>query len=681
MRNINTLRNIGIIAHVDAGKTTTTERILFYTGKNHKQGEVHNGTTVMDYDAQERKRGITINSAATTVFWREHQINIIDTPGHIDFNIEVNRSLRVLDGAAVLFDAVAGVEPQTETNWRLADKYHVPRIGFVNKMDRVGANFSRTVQMMAERLGTTPLVLQLPIGAEAEFRGVVDLITMQALIWTSDDAKYPFAVEALPGSLQADAGRARQALVEQVLEFDDAALERYLEGHQPDLATLRACIRTATLTGRFTPVLLGSAFKNKGVEPLLDAIVDFLPAPRTSLSEDNEMAEVAKANALAALAFKVVSREHGSLTFVRLYQGEMRPGDVVLNANTGKKERIARLYEVHADKTFERDSAHAGDIVAVSGLKDTLTGHTLCALDQVVLLEQISVPEPVIDIAIEPKTQADQQNLSRALHSLLREDPSLRVRHDVDSGQTIMSGMGELQLEVTLEKLRSEHEVEVLVGKPQVAYRETIAASAEVRHLLKKQTGGPGQYAELVLRVEPAEAGSGISFESQIVGGAIPREYIPAVEAGVRKAANAGALAGYEVVDVKVTLLDGSYHDRDSSALAFELAAGAAWQEAVKQAEPILLEPVMAVEVHTPTQYLGDSIGDLNRRRGLIRAQEQLETGAQIEAHVPLKEMFGYIGNLRALTSGRASYSMQFDHYAIAPNSVVADVLSQSTKV
>jgi elongation factor G len=675
MRN-KKLRNIGIIAHVDAGKTTTTERILYYTGENYRVGEVHDGTTTMDFDPQEIARGITINSAATTVFWRDCQINIIDTPGHIDFNIEVNRSLRVLDGAVVLFDGVAGVEPQTETNWRLADKYGVPRICFVNKLDRIGADFYRVVGMIEERLGVTPLVLQLPIGAEGEFRGVVDLLNMQALVWSSDVANKPYRVEAIPDALRDAAASYRTRLIETVIEQDDQALADYLDGRMPDVDVLRACIRKGTASGAFVPVLTGSAFKNKGVEPLLDAIVDFLPEPGVARAGHDDVGSDPDAP-LAALAFKIVNNDHGSLTFVRVYQGRLRPGDVVLNANTGKKERISRLYEMHADKKQEREHAEAGDIVGIVGLKETFTGHTLCDPNHPVVLEQIAVPEPVIDVAIEPKTQADQQNLSKALHAMLREDPSLRVRQDADSGQTILSGMGELQLEVTLEKLRAVHAVDVLVGKPQVAYRETIFRPSEVHHVHKKQTGGPGQFAEVKLRLTPLASGEGLQFEDLVVGGAIPREYIPAVEAGIRNAAKSGVLGGFPTVDFRATLVDGSYHERDSSTMAFELAAAAAFREAAAKAGPALLEPVMAVEVLTPTANVGDCIGDLNRRRGIVRSQEQRSSGSVIEAHVPLKEMFGYIGSLRALSSGRAQFSMQFDHYAVAPASVEAEVIKK----
>jgi elongation factor G len=679
MNTTRKLRNIGIIAHVDAGKTTTTERILFYTGENHRVGEVHDGTTTMDFDPQERARGITINSATTTVFWKGAQINLIDTPGHIDFNIEVNRSLRVLDGAVVVFDGVAGVEPQTETNWRLADKYHVPRLAFINKLDRVGADFHRVVQMMEERLGAKPLVMQLPVytreGAEDSFRGVVDVLTLKALVWHGSDIGDPYETQAIPPELLAQAIAHRTRVVETVVEQDDTVLAAYLNGTEPTVAQLRACIRSGTLAGAFVPVLAGAAFKNKGVEPLLDAVVDYLPAPQDVLVAPS-LPEADPDGPLAALAFKVVTDAHGAMVFVRVYRGRLRPGDVVLNVNTGRTERVARLYEVHADKHEERQVLEAGDIAGVVGLKDTLTGHTLSDRNHPLVLEEISIPEPVIHVAVEPKTQADQQSLGKALHALVKEDPSLRIRQDAESGQTILSGMGELQLEVTLENLRTKHHVNVSTGRPQVAYRETITRPAEVRHLHKKQTGGPGQYAELTLRVTPLPRGEGIRFESQVVGGAIPREFIPAVESGVRRAAEAGVLAGFPVVDFQATLVDGSHHERDSSTLAFELAAAAALREAVAQGMPVVLEPLMAVEVVTPVDHLGDAIGDLNRRRGSIRGQHSRGNAAVVEAHVPLAEMFGYIGTLRALSSGRAQYSMQFDHYAVTPPAVQAQLMS-----
>lgn len=657
-------RNIGIIAHVDAGKTTTTERVLFYTGESHRVGEVHDGTTTMDFDPQERKRGITINSAATTVFWQGVQINLIDTPGHIDFNIEVNRSLRVLDGAVVVFDGVAGVEPQTETNWRLADKYHVPRVCFINKLDRVGADFARVSHMIEQRLGAKLAVLQWPIGQEAGFTGVVDLLNMQALLWHGEKAGEPYVTAPIPSNLLSAATAQRARLVEAVVEHDEQALEAYVRGEPISVETLQACIRRGTLQGALVPVLAGSAFKNKGVEPLLDAVVAYLPSP-----EDRHTQEAGPAAEmpLSALAFKLVADEHGAMVFVRVYTGRLRLGDVVLNASTGKKERIARLYEVHADQRIERTELVAGDIAAVVGLKDTLTGHTLCAPSHPVELEHIVVPEPVIDVAIEPKARSDQQALGRALHVLTREDPSLRVRQDAESGQVLLSGMGELQLEVSLEKLRARFGVEVSVGQPQVAYRETITQEVTVHHVHKKQTGGPGQFAELTLKLAPLPRGEGVQFESQITGGAIPREFIPAIEAGVRRSAQSGVWGGFPCVDFKATLLDGSFHERDSSAMAFEHAAGAAFREAAKKAGPMVLEPVMAVEVITPAEHLGDSLGDLMRRRGHIRDQDVRGLATVISAQVPLKEMFGYIGQLRALSSGRAQFAMQFDHYDVVP--------------
>jgi elongation factor G len=671
--NTRNLRNIGVIAHVDAGKTTTTERILFYTGENHRIGEVHNGTTRMDFDPQERKRGITINSAAITVHWKGAQINLIDTPGHIDFNIEVNRSLRVLDGAVVVFDGVAGVEPQTETNWRLADKYRVPRLAFVNKLDRSGADFVRVVAMMEDRLGVKAIPLQLPIGAEGDFRGVVDLLRLRACVWEKDDASQPYQEQDVPAAMQEAAARQRARLVETVADQDDAVLDAYLQGEEISADQLRRCIRKGVLAGAFVPVLAGAAFKNRGVEPLLDAVVDYLPRPEEVQGIDGQTTD--SHAPLAALAFKVVADEHGAMVFVRLYRGRLKRGDVVLNATTGRTERVSRLYEVRADERIERDELVAGDIAGVVGLKETLTGHTLCDRHHPVHLEEISVPEPALHVAIEPKSQADQQGLSAALQMLVREDPSLQIRHDAESGQTILSGMGELQLEVSIEKLRAKHGIEVSVGRPQVAYRETITTKVEVHHVHKKQTGGPGQFAELTLRLAPLARGEGVRFDSQVVGGAIPREFIPAVEAGIRRAARSGVIAGFATVDFTATLVDGSHHERDSSTLAFELAAAAAFREAAGKAAPTLLEPVMAVEVTTPLDYLGDCIGDLHRRRGVVRAQEMRGNAAVVSAQVPLKEMFGYISSLRALSSGRASYSMQLDHYDVVPASERASAL------
>ncbi len=655
------LRNIGVIAHVDAGKTTTTERILFYTGENHRIGEVHDGATTMDFDPQERARGITIHSAATTVHWHGTQINLIDTPGHIDFNIEVKRSLRVLDGAVVVFDGVAGVEPQTETNWRLADDYRVPRIAFVNKLDRAGADFSRVVSMMQERLGARALPVQLPIGAEGDFRGVVDLLAMNALVWDRDDAKAPPRVTEIPPELQGSAQAARARLVEAVVERNDALLDAWLRGEQPSVDALRAGLRAATVAGELVPVLAGSAFRNRGVEPLLDAVVAYLPAP-------GEAPGAAGADsALSALAFKLTADDHGAMVFVRVYSGTLGRGDTVFNASTGKAERVSRLYEIHANRRVERDQLVAGDIAGVVGLKDVLTGHTLADRKDAPVLESIAVPEAVIDVAIEPRAQTEAAALAKGLGVLVREDPSLRLRQDADSGQTLLSGMGELQLEVAVEKLRSRFGVDVAVGRPQVAYRETITAAAEVRHVHKKQSGGPGQFAELTLRVAPLPRGTGIRFESTVVGGAIPREFIPTVEAGVRKAALSGPFAGHPLVDFEAVLVDGSAHVRDSSALAFELAAAAALREAVLKATPVVLEPVMAVEVITPQDYLGDVIGDVLRRRGQVQGQDARGNAVVVSAHVPLEQMFGYIGHLRALSSGRAQFTMQLSHYAGAP--------------
>eukprot|EP00042_Codosiga_hollandica_P016861 m.44303 g.44303 ORF g.44303 m.44303 type:complete len:673 (-) comp46969_c0_seq2:1393-3411(-) len=659
--NFRNLRNIGVIAHVDAGKTTTTERILFYTGENHRIGDVNDGNTTMDFDPQERARGITIHSAATTVHWNGTQINLIDTPGHIDFNIEVRRSLRVLDGAVVVFDGVAGVEPQTETNWRLADEYRVPRLAFVNKLDRVGADFPRVVASLQERLGVRALPLQLPIGAEGDFRGVVDLLTMQALVWDRDDASAPPRVDAISPELLPAAEAARARLLEAAAEQDDALLDAWLRGAELPLDDVRAALRRGTIAGAFVPVLAGSAFRNRGVEPLLDAVVAYLPSPGEGPSA------ATTEGPLSALAFKLTADDHGAMVFVRVYSGKLKRGDTVFNASTGKAERVSRLYEIHADRRVERDELVAGDIAGVVGLKDVLTGHTLASAKDAAVLESIAVPEAVIDVAIEPRKQTDAAALSKGLSVLVREDPSLRLRQDADSGQTLLSGMGELQLEVAVEKLRSRFGVDVATGRPQVAYRETIAAAAEVRHLHRKQSGGPGQFAELTLRVAPLPRGTGIRFENTVVGGAIPREFIPAIEAGIRKAAQAGPFAGYPLVDFEAVLVDGSHHVRDSSALAFELAAATALREAVLKAAPVVLEPVMAVEVITPADYLGDVIGDLLRRRGHVQGQDARGNAVVVTAHVPLEQMFGYIGHLRAISSGRAQFTMQLGHYAEVP--------------
>ncbi|KAF1047939.1 elongation factor G [Xylophilus sp.] len=657
------LRNIGIIAHVDAGKTTTTERILFATGQSHRIGEVHDGAATMDFDPQERARGITIQSAATTVFWRGAQLNIIDTPGHVDFQIEVRRALRVLDGAVVVFDGVAGVEPQTEANWRLADGHGVPRIAFVNKLDRTGADFLRVVRMVEERLGARPLVLQLPWGSEEGFRGVIDLVGRRALAWSGEPGATA-QEHPVPEELRATVDAWRERLVDAALEHDDDALRAWLDGTQPPPEVLRAAIRRGTVAGAFVPVLAGSAFRNRGVQPLLDAVVDYLPAPGEAAAAGQPEAD--PAGPLAALAFKVVTDTHGALIFTRVYRGTLRVGDTVLDATGGRRERVARLYEVHADRRVEIDAAPAGSIVAVAGFKEVLTGHTLADPAHPLLLEEIATPAPVIDLAVEPRTQADQQRLATALQALAREDPSLRVRQDAESGQTILSGLGELQLEVALENLRTRHRVDVNAGAPQVALRETITRAAVLRHVHRKQSGGPGQFAEVQLRLEPLERGAGLRFGHRIAGGAIPREFIPAVEAGVRRAAASGVLAGHPVVDLAATLEDGAFHEKDSSALAFELAAANAFRAAAAQAAPVVLEPVMAVEVTTPGDHVGDVIGDLARRRGQVRGQDTRGTATVVEAHVPLAALFGYIGQLRALTAGRASFTMAFDHYAPA---------------
>lgn len=672
-RNIQSIRNIGIIAHVDAGKTTLAERILYYTGKIHRTGDTHKGNATLDHDPQEQQKGITIHSAATTVHWRDYALNLIDTPGHIDFNIEVKRSLRILDGAVAVFDGVAGVEPQSETNWHLADQYDVPRLVLVNKLDRTGADFMRVVAMVKSRLHAEPLVLYLPIGTEDGFHGVVDLVKERALHWTANTGE-PCVVREIPESMQDDVREWRAKLIEQAVEQDDAILERWLEGEQPSIEALMACIRKGTITRAFVPVLAASAYRKIGVETVLDAIVDYLPAP----NEVNNAVACDPDEPLVALLFKVVTSIHGQLSFLRIYRGTLSSGDSVLNANTGKRERVSLIYEVHAAQLSKRDSAVAGDIVGVVGLKEATTGHTLTALDHGMILEQIESPVPVIAIAVEVKKQADLQKLALALQTLVKEDPSLRVHQDAESGQTILSGMGELQLEVRLHELATRFGVAVNTGRPQVAYRETIAQAVELRYLHKKQSGGAGQYAEVVLRLEPLAEGSGIVFESEIVGGAVPREYVPGVKAGVEHATEAGVLAGHPCVDMKITLLDGRYHEQDSSLRAFEIAALECMKQAMKKASPVLLEPLMQVEVHTQMEYLGDCIGDLSRRRGVIigQALDEAMYYAVITAHVPLQMMFGYIADLRSLTSGRASFNMQFARYGTVSAQDLAQVLA-----
>ncbi|HEX6485820.1 MAG TPA: elongation factor G [Nocardioidaceae bacterium] len=689
------VRNIGIMAHIDAGKTTTTERILYYTGVNYKIGEVHEGAATMDWMEQEQERGITITSAATTVHWEvdsvDHTINIIDTPGHVDFTVEVERNLRVLDGAVAVFDGVAGVEPQSETVWRQADRYNVPRICFVNKMDRVGAEFHRCVDMIADRLNATPLAVQIPIGAEADFRGVVDLVRMKALVWSAEAAKGEmYDVLDIPDTHAEAAREWHDKLVETLAEADDEIMELYLEGQEPTAEQLIPAIRRATIAGRLTPVLCGSAFKNKGVQPLLDAIVNFLPSPidiesiKGHAIDDEEKVIERKPSEdepFAALAFKIMSDPHlGKLTFIRVYSGVLEAGTSVLNSVKNRKERIGKIYRMHANKRQEIERVGAGDIVAVMGLKQTTTGETLCDEKNPVILESMNFPAPVINVAIEPKTKADQQKLSTAIQRLAEEDPSFQVRTDEETGQTVISGMGELHLEVLVDRMKREFKVEANVGRPQVAYRETIRRKVEkVEYTHKKQTGGSGQYGRVVIDIEPLGDGSdGYEFENKITGGRIPREYIPSVDAGCQEAAEFGVLAGYPIVGVKVTLQDGAYHEVDSSELAFKIAGSMAFKEAARKADPALLEPMMAVEVTTPEDYMGDVIGDLNGRRGQIREMGERHGVRVIKALVPLSEMFGYVGDLRSKTQGRAVFTMQFDSYAEVPANIAQEIIAKA---
>jgi len=684
------VRNIGIMAHIDAGKTTTTERILFYTGINYKIGEVHEGAATMDWMAQEQERGITITSAATTAMWRNHTINLIDTPGHVDFTVEVERSLRVLDGAVAVFDGVAGVEPQSETVWRQADRYGVPRICFVNKMDRVGAEFHRCVDMISDRLGATPLVIQLPWGVEADFRGVIDLVKMRALLWPTDGKGDAYDVVPIPDHYQEAAREWRDTLVETISENDEEMMELYLDGTEPNEEQLIAAVRRATIAGALTPVLCGSAFKNKGVQPMLDAIVDFLPSPLDVPSikghavgaEDVEIERHADpAEPFAALAFKIMSDQHlGKLTYIRIYSGTLEAGRSVLNSTKDRKERIGKIYQMHANKREERPAAIAGQIVAVMGLKDTTTGDTLCDAAKPVILESMTFPAPVINVAIEPRTKGDQDKLGTAIQRLAEEDPTFQVRTDEETGQTIISGMGELHLEVLVDRMRREFKVEANIGRPQVAYRETIKKKVErVEYTHKKQTGGSGQYAKVVINLQPTGGdGGGYEFENKITGGRVPREYIPSVDTGCQEAAEFGVLAGYPMVDVKVTLTDGGYHEVDSSELAFKIAGSMAFKKAAGYADPTLLEPMMAVEVRTPEDYMGEVIGDLNSRRGQIQAMEDRSGVRAVRALVPLSEMFGYVGDLRSRTQGRADYSMQFDSYAEVPPSIAKEIIAKA---
>ena len=678
-------RNIGIMAHIDAGKTTTTERILYYTGKTYKIGEVHEGAAVMDHMAQEQERGITITSAATTAFWNDHRINIIDTPGHVDFTIEVERSLRVLDGAVAVFDSVAGVEPQTETVWRQANKYNVPRMCFVNKMDRTGANFFRTVEMIESRLEATPAVIQLPLGSEAKFRGVIDLVKMKAIVWEGDDKGAKYHEEEIPADLQAQADEWRHKLLDTVCGEDDDVLERYLHDEPLSEADLKKVIRIGTLAGHFVPVLTGSAFKNKGVQPMLDAVVDFLPSPLdvpptegTNLRGDEVVVREADEKApFAALAFKIVSDPFGKLTYFRVYSGTINKGDEVYNSIKEKRERLGRILLMHANQREDVDAAMAGDIVAGLGFKDTTTGDTLCDRHDPVILERMEFPEPVIHVAIEPKTKSDQDKLGKALKSLSDEDPTFRVRTDEDTGQTVISGMGELHLEILVDRMQREFSVEATVGKPQVAYRETVTrpvTGVEYRHV--KQTGGSGQFAVIKLSVEP-NPGGGYEFVDEISGGRIPREYIQPTNQGIQAALDSGVLAGYPTVDVKVRLVDGQYHDVDSSEMAFKIAGQAGFRKAAEQAKPVLLEPIMSVEVVTPEEYMGDVMGDLSSRRGRIGGMEARGNTQVVTASVPLSEMFGYSTDLRSRTQGRATYTMQFDSYQQVPENIASEIIKR----
>ena len=680
---IDRYRNIGIMAHIDAGKTTTTERILYYTGRSHKIGEVHDGAATMDWMEQEQERGNTITSAATTCFWNKHRINIIDTPGHVDFTIEVERSLRVLDGAVAIFDGVAGVEPQSETVWRQADRYGVPRMCFINKMDRVGADFERCVRMIQERLGAKTLVIQLPVGAEAGYKGVVDLIKMKAIIWKDETLGAEFELVDIPEDLRAAAETARTEMLEIAVEDDDVLLEKYLEGEEPSEQDLKAAIRKGTISGDFVPVLNGSAFKNKGVQPLLDAVVDFLPSPldlppMKGTQADGEAAKERKPDddePFAGLAFKIMTDPFvGTLTFIRIYSGVLKTGDQVLNSVKGRKEKIGRMLLMHANHREDIKIAHTGDIVALCGLKDTTTGETLCATLNPIILERMDFPDPVIEVAVEPKSKADQEKMGVALHRLAQEDPSFRVTTDHESGQTIIKGMGELHLDILVDRMRREFKVEANVGAPQVAYRETLVKEVEVDYTHKKQTGGAGQFGRVKMVVTPTKRGSGVEIVDKVKGGHIPKEYIPSVEKGIRDVALSGILVGFPVIDFRVLLVDGAYHDVDSSALAFEITGRGAMREAGRKAGIKLLEPIMAVEVVTPEEYMGDIIGDLNSRRGQVQGTETRGPANVIIAEVPLANMFGYVSQLRSMSQGRAQFTMQFANYNEVPRNVAEEV-------
>ena len=692
LTDLNKVRNIGIMAHIDAGKTTTTERILFYTGITHKIGEVHDGAATMDWMEQEQERGITITSAATTCFWNKNQINIIDTPGHVDFTVEVERSLRVLDGAVAVFDGKEGVEPQSETVWRQADKYDVPRICFVNKMDKLGADFYFTVDTIIKRLGARPLVIQLPIGAESTFEGVIDLVEMRALTWRGDvemGAKY--TIEEIPADMKEKADEYRAALLETVAEADDALMEKYFAGEELTVAEIKGAIRKLTVTSTLYPILCGSAFKNKGVQPMLDAVIDYLPSPLdVPAVEGHDVRDEEKivkrepksTEPFAALAFKVMTHPFfGRLTYIRVYSGAASQGDQVLNSTKDKKERIGKLFQMHANKENPVESVTAGHIYAAIGLKDTTTGDTLCDITNPVVLESMTFPKPVISVAIEPKTKSDQEKLGLAIQKLAEEDPTFRVEQDQETGQTVISGMGELHLDILVDRMRREFKVEANVGKPQVAYRETLKRAVEkYDYTHKKQTGGSGQFAKVQIKLEPMEVEGDKTYEfvNSVTGGRVPREYIPSVDAGIRDAMLVGTLAGYPVVGVKATLLDGAYHDVDSSEMAFKIAGSIAYKEASRLAQPVLLEPLMAVEVRTPEEYMGDVIGDLNSRRGQIQSMDDATGVKVVRALVPLSEMFGYVGDLRSKTSGRAVYSMTFESYSEVPKAVADEIVQKN---
>ena len=678
-------RNFGIMAHIDAGKTTVTERILYYTGKTYKIGEVHDGAATMDFMEQEQERGITITSAATTTFWRGKRLNIIDTPGHVDFTIEVERALRVLDGAVTVLDANAGVEPQTETVWRQGDKYNVPRIVFINKMDKIGADFFASVDSIRERLGARAVPVQMPIGAEDDFKGVIDLVRMVAIVWDEETLGAKFHEEEIPADLKDKAEEMRTEMLETIVELDEEAMEAYLSGEEISEDKIRELLRAGTLTNEFFPVLCGSAFKNKGVQPLLDAVVDYLPSPvdlppvkgtnpKTDAEEERKPSDD---EPLAMLAFKIMEDPYGTLTFVRVYSGKVKKGTTVLNSTTGKTERVGRMVLMHANEREEIDEAYAGDIMALVGLKDTRTGDTLCDVARPIVLEKMEFPEPVIEKAIEPASKADQEKLTVALQKLAKEDPSFRVYTDEESGQTIIAGMGELHLDIKVDILRRSHNLEVQVGAPQVAYRETITRKAEVDYTHKKQTGGAGQFARVIIEIEPNEQGAGYEFESTVVGGNVPKEYIPAVDKGIQSVMSSGVVAGFPVVDVKATLKDGAYHEVDSSAVAFEIAGRQAMREALAKAGAQLLEPIMKVEVTTPEEYQGSIMGDLNSRRGQIAGTDRRGNAVVITAMVPLANMFGYVDTLRSMSQGRANFTMIFDHYAPVPKSVADEIIAK----